>query len=330
MSSDSDEIGHTSGRELLVGESLPMLDLYRTIRKIAPGEISVLINGESGTGKDLVARTIHALSPRRDGPYVAVNCGAIAAELAESELFGHMKGAFTGATSVHNGFFKQAEGGVLFLDELTEMRLDLQVKLLRVLESQTFQPVGAERPQSSDVRIIASSNRELSDAMANGQLRRDLYYRVAQFSLDLPPLRQRGEDVVLLAKAFLEEQCSGGSVRKQFSDEALDILRIYHWPGNIRELRNVVARAFLLADTEIGLKDLPGNLVSAQSTTPDELHLPDGQTLEDVERRIIVTTLHAHNGNKTTAARDLGISLKTLYNRLKHYEAKNLLSPPDA
>jgi len=315
------EVIHKSGRGLLIGDSLPMEHLYKTLRKIAPADISVFLSGESGTGKDLVARTIHALSPRSHCPYVAVNCGAIAAELAESELFGHVKGAFTGAASAHGGFFKQAEGGTLFLDELTEMKLDLQVKLLRVLESKTFQPVGAEQTQSFDVRVIASSNRDLQEAIQEGQLREDLYYRTAQFALEVPSLRERGEDVVVLAQAFLREQCEFAGVNKTFSDEVLDVFRIYHWPGNVRELRNVVIRAFLMAGTEISVDDLPNNFISEQPIFPDYLRPATGQTLDDVERNIILTTLRYHNGNKTVAAKELGISLKTLYNRLKEYGA---------
>ncbi|WP_158007619.1 sigma-54 interaction domain-containing protein [Marinobacter sp. X15-166B] len=317
---------HKSGRGLLIGESPPMLQLYKTIRKVAPSDIAVFVSGESGTGKDLVARTIHALSHRSHCPYVAVNCGAIAAELAESELFGHVKGAFTGAAGARKGLFEQAEGGTLFLDELTEMKPDLQVKLLRVLESHTFQPVGAERVQPCNVRIIASSNRELAEAVAEGQLRKDLYYRVAQFAMEIPPLRQRGEDVVPLAKAFLADHCRFYKISKEFSEDALEVLRIYHWPGNVRELRNVVARAFLLADTEIMVEDLPANLLARPPIASDYLRLPAGQTLGDVERQVILTTLHNHKGNKTTAAKELGISLKTLYNRLKEYEMKHLSS----
>lgn len=315
-----DKTVHQSGRGLLIGESPPMEHLYKTLRKVAPADISVFLSGESGTGKDLVARTIHALSPRSHCPFVAVNCGAIAPDLAESELFGHVKGAFTGAASAHNGLFKQAEGGTLFLDELTEMKQDLQVKLLRVLESQTFQPVGAERSQSCDVRIIASSNRDLKEAIQEGLLRQDLYYRAAQFSLEVPPLRARGEDVVRLAKAFLYEQCEITKIKKEFSDEVLDVFRIYGWPGNVRELRNVVIRSFLLAGNEISVDDLPDNFISEQPIGTDYLRLPVGRTLDDVERNIIIATLRYHNGNKTIAAKELGISLKTLYNRLKEYD----------
>ncbi|OHY73118.1 sigma-54 dependent transcriptional regulator [Marinobacter sp. AC-23] len=312
---------HQSGRGLLIGESPPMEHLYKTLRKVAPADISVFLSGESGTGKDLVARTIHALSQRNHCPYVAVNCGAIAADLAESELFGHAKGAFTGASGAHNGLFAQAEGGTLFLDELTEMRLELQVKLLRVLESRSFQPVGAEKMQSCDVRVIASSNRDLKEAIQEGQLRQDLYYRTAQFSLEIPSLRERGEDVVDLAQAFLCEQCEVTGIKKEFSDEVLDVFRIYRWPGNVRELRNVVIRAFLLAGSEISVDDLPHNFMAEQPTASDDLRLTAGQTLDDVERNIILATLLHHNGNKTVAAKELGISLKTLYNRLKEYKA---------
>ncbi|MCB1676152.1 MAG: sigma-54-dependent Fis family transcriptional regulator [Halioglobus sp.] len=318
-STDADE-AHKSGRGLLLGESPPMQRLYRMLRKVAPSDVAVFLSGESGTGKELVARTIHQLSPRSHCPYVAVNCGAIAAELAESELFGHVKGAFTGAHKAHTGFFKQAEGGTLFLDELTEMRLDLQVKLLRVLESCTFRPVGAEETLTTDVRIIASSNRNIREATEEGLLREDLYYRIAQFPLEIPSLRERGDDIVLLAEAFLAEQCRKHNVTKRFCEEVLDVLRIYHWPGNVRELRNVVARAFLLAGNQVTLDDLPGELIAGESTAGEFMRLSMGQTLEDVERRIILATLDHHHGNKTVTAKELGISLKTLYNRLKRYQ----------
>lgn len=311
---------HKSGRGLMLGESPPMQRLYRIIRKVAPSDVSVFLVGESGSGKDLVARTIHELSSRNKCPYVAVNCGAIAAELAESQLFGHTKGAFTGASKAHAGFFEQAEGGTLFLDELTEMRLDLQVKLLRVLENHTFQPVGAERAKSSNVRIIASSNRNIDEAIGQRVLRQDLYYRIAQFPLEIPSLRERSDDIVLLAEAFLAEECEANNVAKHFSNEVLDVLRIYHWPGNVRELHNVVARAFLLAGSEVMLDDLPGELISGESSAGDFIRLSMGQTLEDIEKRIILATLENHDGNKTLTAKELGVSLKTLYNRLKRYE----------
>ncbi|MCB1679958.1 MAG: sigma-54-dependent Fis family transcriptional regulator [Halioglobus sp.] len=317
--SDEDAV-HKSGRGLMLGESPPMQRLYTMLRKVAPSDVSVFLCGESGSGKELVAHTIHALSPRSHCPFVAVNCGAIAAELAESELFGHVKGAFTGAHKAHTGLFQQAEGGTLFLDELTEMRLDLQVKLLRVLESRAFQPVGGEQTLRTDVRILASSNRNIQEAIEEGLLREDLYYRIAQFPLDIPSLRERGDDIALLAEAFLAELCREHNVSKQFSEEALDALRIYHWPGNVRELRNVVARAFLLAGTRVELDDLPGELIRGEPAAGDHLRLSVGQTLEDVERRIILATLDHHQGNKTVTAKELGISLKTLYNRLKRYE----------
>jgi DNA-binding NtrC family response regulator len=314
---------HKSGRGMMLGESPPMQRLYRIIRKVAPNDVSVFLVGESGSGKELVARTIHELSSRNHCPFVAVNCGAIAAELAESQLFGHTKGAFTGASKAHAGFFEQAEGGTLFLDELTEMRLDLQVKLLRVLESQAFQPVGAERAKSSNVRIIASTNRNIDEAIGQGLLRQDLYYRIAQFPLEIPSLRERSDDIVLLAEKFLAEQCEANNIVKHFSDEVLDVLRVYHWPGNVRELRNVVARSFLLAGSEVILDDLPGEMISGESSAGDFMQLSMGQTLEDIERRIILATLEHRDGNKTVVAKELGISLKTLYNRLKRYEQHN-------
>ncbi|MBT8061103.1 MAG: sigma-54 dependent transcriptional regulator, partial [Gammaproteobacteria bacterium] len=224
---------HDSGRGLLVGESPAMRRVYRLIRKAAISNASVLLFGESGTGKELVSRTIHALSERADGPFVAMNSGAVPEDLAESELFGHVKGAFTGADQPRDGVFQRSCGGTLFLDEVTEMPEALQVKLLRVLETGEYQRLGSEQTDHSDFRLISACNREPAAALADGVLREDLFYRIGQFPINLPPLRERGGDVELLAKHFLDREISSHGQTKVFSTEALDLFRLRHWPGNV-------------------------------------------------------------------------------------------------
>ena len=311
---------HRSGRGLLQGESPAINRVYRMIRKVGPTGATVFLAGESGSGKELVARSIHELSERARGPFIAMNCGAISAELIESELFGHRKGAFTGAQTSHTGFFERAQGGTLFLDEITEMGQDLQVKLLRVLETRTIRPVGGEKDIAIDVRILASTNRDPLEAVEQGALREDLYYRLAEFPIRVPPLRERGEDVVLLAEEFLREANEREQAGKTFSDEVLELLRLHDWPGNVRELKNAVSRAFILADERILPNDLPGNIPAGGSMTGDYLRFPVGYNLREVERRMILATLEHFDGDKPRAARALGISLKTLYNRLKKYQ----------
>ncbi len=316
---DPEQQPHKSGRGLLRGNSAPMRRLYRLIRKVAASDVTVFLAGESGTGKELIAKTIHELGPRKQCPFVAVNCGAISPELAESEIFGHVKGSFTGASKSHKGYFQQAEGGTLFLDEITEMSPELQVKMLRVLESESYRPVGAEKDLNADVRILASTNREPEQAVAEKKLREDLYYRLAQFPIRVPSLRERGEDVVSLAKHFLKKENDASGQEKVFGDEVLEILRLHHWPGNVRELKNLVSRAHLIAGTEITVDDLPANLLSGEAEGSQFMRLSVGQSLEDMERRMIFATLEHYDGDKKEAAEVLGISLKTLYNRLKKY-----------
>jgi len=313
---------HSSGRGLLQGESPAINRVYRMMQKVGPTEATVFLAGESGTGKELIARSIHELSSRNKASLVAMNCGAIAADLIESEMFGHRKGAFTGAHANHTGFFERARGGTLFLDEITEMSQELQVKLLRVLETRTVRPVGGEKDVNIDVRIIASTNRDPREALEEGLLREDLYYRLAEFPIRVPPLRERGEDVVLLAQWFLRESNEREAMNKTFSDEALDLLRLHDWPGNVRELKNAVSRAFILADQDILPDDLPGNIPAGGAMTGDYLRFPVGYDLKELERRMILATLEHYGGDKPRAAEALGISLKTLYNRLKRYQSR--------
>lgn len=310
-----------SGRGLLKGESPAMNRVYRMIRKVAPTEATVFLVGESGVGKELIARTIHELSGRNEGPFIAMNCGAIPKELIESEMFGHLKGAFTGAHSSHKGYFERAGKGTLLLDEVTEMSPDLQVKLLRVLETRGVCPVGGERDIDIDVRIIASTNRDPEEAVSEGVLREDLYYRLAEFPIQVPPLRERGDDIVLLAETFLRECNEREGKETRFSSEAHGVLRLHHWPGNVRELRNAVSRAHILAANKIHPDDLPGNIPSGDTISGDYLRFPVGCNLKELERRMILATLEHFQGDKPKSAEALGISLKTLYNRLKSYTA---------
>jgi DNA-binding NtrC family response regulator len=306
----------------LVGRSKPMLEVYDLIARVAATDATVLVRGESGTGKELVAETIHRLSRRRDAPLVPVNCGAISPNLIESELFGHERGSFTGADRLRPGLFERANAGTLFLDEITEMPLELQVKLLRVLETGSVVRVGGSEPIAVDVRIIAATNRDPGEAVKAGQLREDLYYRLNVFPIALPPLRERTGDVELLAEHFLAAQNREAGTSKRFGRAALERLRLEPWPGNVRELANAVQRAFILGEDEIGANALPPS-----SPAPPEaaeglvLQVRVGAPIVEVERRLILATLELVRGDKKKAAELLGISLKTLYNRLNVYDA---------
>ncbi len=315
----------------LVGVSDAIQKVFDLVDRVAPTDASVLLTGESGTGKELVAATIHRLSARRKGPFVPLNCSATSASLVESELFGHERGSFTGASRQHRGIFEQASGGTLFLDEITEMPTELQAKLLRVLESGSFHRVGGESPIAVDVRVIAATNRDPQGAVREGRLREDLLYRLNVFPIELPPLRQRGGDVKLIADHFLRELNRERGTEKRLSPEAMRRLAAHTWPGNIRELRNVVARAYILGGEEIGVDSLPAGLGRGSGAEAGEqpsvaaggpaVNVSVGSSLADAERRLILATLEELGGNKREAAKRLGISLKTLYNRLKSYRA---------
>jgi DNA-binding NtrC family response regulator len=304
----------------LWGRSPAMCRIYEHIGRVAGTSVTVLVTGESGTGKELVAQTIHDLSRRRRQPFLAINCGAISAQLIESELFGHEKGSFTGASRQHVGYFESASGGTLFLDEITEMPHDMQVKLLRVLETGAFMRVGGTEILQADVRIVAASNRSPQQAVADGRLRDDLYYRLNVFGIELPPLRERIEDVGLLAEHFLDEINRAEATAKRFGAEALERLRQYHWPGNVRELRNAVQRAYVLAEGEtVGVDGLPSERPRDEAVDGTALTVRIGTTLAEVERRLILATLAKMDGHRDRTAEALGISTKTLYNRLKEY-----------
>jgi DNA-binding NtrC family response regulator len=305
----------------LLGASPAMQEVFRLIERVGPTEASVLLTGESGSGKELAAQSIHDLSLRRGGPFVAINCGAIPAGLIEAELFGYEKGSFTGAVRAHAGVFERAQGGTLLLDEVTEMPLDMQTRLLRVLESRKFYRVGANLEISTDVRVIAATNRCPLQAVQSGQLREDLLYRLAVFPIDLPPLRSRGDDVELLAEHFLGELNAQAATQKRFSALARMTLKQHTWPGNVRELKNCIERAFILADQTLELAPLIQSSTRApeQPNDRERLDIRVGSRIYDMERSLIEATLDYFQGNKRRAADALGCSLKTLYNKLNGY-----------
>ncbi len=318
----NDELQRTGRFGHLVGKSEPMKRVYEQLARVAGTSVTVFISGESGTGKELVARTVHDLSRRRARPFLAVNCGAISPNLIESEIFGHEKGSFTGADRLHQGFFERAHGGTLFLDELTEMPLALQVKLLRVLETGTFMRVGSTTAQETDVRVIAATNRDPLQAVATGVLREDLYYRLNVFPIDMPPLRERREDLPLLVLHFLQEMGQREGAFKRATPAALERLAQYGWSGNVRELRNALQRAYVMsAGPEITEQWLPRDVqVEAPREAPaGVLEVTVGTPLAAVERQVILATLEHFGHQKERTAAALGVSLKTLYNRLKEY-----------
>src|SRR4051812_9837942 len=306
-----------SGGSSPVFQSATMKQVVRTIERVAPSDVSILITGESGTGKEVIADLIHALSPRSKGPNVKVNCAALPRELIESELFGSVKGAFTGAQADREGLFKQAEGGTLLLDELAEMPVDTQTKLLRVLQEKEFRPVGGRVSFKTNVRIIASTNLEVEVAIRAGKLREDLYYRISAITLHLPPLRDRREDIVPLANSFLKKfAAQAGRTVNGFTPAAQDKLRKFDWPGNVRQLQNEVQRALLMTDNQI--IDI-GDLSIKDTATETPAEETDLTLLEGMERNTIVQMLKETNGNKLETAKRLGIGRQTLYNKIKAY-----------
>jgi len=307
----------------IIGRSRPMKKLLEVMAMVAPSEATVLITGESGTGKELIARSLHFNSLRRDKALVVVNCAAIAETLLESELFGHEKGAFTGADRRREGRFMQADGSTIFLDEIGETTSTMQAKLLRVLQEKEIQRVGGEETITVDVRIIAATNRDLDADVAEGRFREDLFYRLNVMNLAVPPLRDRAEDIPLLAQHFLEKfALKNRKTVKGIVPLAMDMLINYDWPGNVRELENAVERAVILLTGEhISEKQLPLNITRHYSE-PEAAAAPptDGnRSLEDIEKAAVLATLNASGGNKAEAARRLGITRKTLHNKLKHY-----------
>ena len=314
----------------LVGTSPAMSIVYDLVARVAPTEATICIVGESGTGKELVAQAVHGLSRRRKDPFIPVNCGAVSPTLIESALFGHEKGSFTGAERLHRGVFEQATDGTLFLDEVTEMPIELQVKLLRVLETGTVVRIGGEKPAEVDVRVVAATNRVPEQAVQDRRLREDLWYRLNVFPIALPPLRERAGDINLLSEHFLSELNATDGTTKRWSTPALKTLEQYWWPGNVRELKNLVHRAYIMAEDEIAVTDLPVEVgaggvgggragIGLARNARETLQVRVGSSVAEVEQQLIVATLEQCDGNKQKAANMLGVSLKTLYNRLNAY-----------
>jgi len=311
----------------LVGSSVPMREIFGLIEQIAPSNVSILITGESGTGKELVARTLHNLSPRKSHPFVAVNCAAIPESLIESEIFGHEKGAFTGAVEKRAGCFELASGGTLLLDELAEMPVATQAKLLRVLEERKLRRLGARTEQDVDVRVLAATNRDPEKAVADGQLRADLFYRLNVFHITMPPLRDHIEDLPAMAEAMIGEMNQKHNRHVSgVAPSMLDRLMSYDWPGNARELRNTIERAVVLCQdgAPVDVGHLPPGFGKTQTaatlvTDASIVQIRVGSTVDAAEQALILRTLEATGQNKTRAAEILGVSLKTLHNKLKEY-----------
>jgi DNA-binding NtrC family response regulator len=307
----------------IIGTSNALQSVFRLVEKVAATNTNILIQGESGTGKELIARAIHHLSPRGEKQFIAINCGALPESLLESELFGHVKGAFTGAIANKQGLFRSAEGGTVFLDEIGEISQAMQVRLLRALQEHEVTPVGASVPVQFDARIICATNRDLEKEVAENRFREDLYYRLNVIEVHLPPLRERREDVPLLVRSFITNTArQQDQPQKSIMPDAMAALINYNWPGNVRELQNAIERAFTLSGEAIDVDSLP---VRIRDSARGQLSFrdPDGlrPTLEEIERRYIFDTLLAVNQDKTRAANILGIDLSTLYRKLKRYDS---------
>ena len=330
----------------LYGGCAAMQRLFQTIERLGPSDVTVMVLGESGSGKELVAQAIHQLSARSRKAFVAVNCGALPENLIESELFGHERGSFTGAARTHRGCFERADGGTLFLDEVTEMPVDMQVRLLRVLETGRFCRVGGDQEIAASVRVIAASNRDLGQAVAEGRLREDLMYRLCVIPLPIPPLRDRDADAIMLAEMFLADLNDAHGTDKTFTHQARGRIASFSWPGNVRELKNVIHRGYVLSDDQVDVDVLDSSqelIVTRQAspmvTVPSmpsinsaitvrvpsggvkDVTIRVGTSLDDAERALIMATLDSVAGSKAKAAQVLGISLKTLYNRLHAYRS---------
>jgi DNA-binding NtrC family response regulator len=307
--------------EEIVGEG-PAIQLIRsTINTVAPSDANVFIWGESGTGKELVAKGLHSKSKRASKPFIAINCAALPKDILENELFGHEKGAFTGALSQKPGCFELADGGTLFLDEVGEMSTETQAKLLRAIEEQSFRRLGGRHEIQVDVRVIAATNREVSSALDQGILRSDLYYRLSVVEIELPPLRNRKQDIVPLATHFLRLfGLKYGKEIKGFATDYVEMLQSYHWPGNIRELRNAIERAVVICPGEsISVLDLPEKILKTQNEIM-HISIPIGSSVEEAEKKLILETLASVGNNKAKAARILGVSRKTLHNKLHSFD----------
>lgn len=312
----------------LYGTSPAMQDVFNLLERVAPSYVSVLIVGESGCGKELIAQTVHEMSRCAHAPFVALNCGALPTNLVEAELFGYEKGAFTGANRTHQGFFERAQGGTLFLDEITEMPIDLQVRLLRVLETGRLTRVGGDREIECNVRVLAATNLDPMEAVRTNRLRADLLYRLAVFPIVVPPLREREDDVTLLAHQFLEELNAQYGTAKRFAPGTEEKLCTHAWPGNVRELKNCIQRAYIMADHTITIDTLAPLQQTSRPASRDVVEFEIGTPLDQVEQQLIIATLDRYRGNKRRAAKALGVSLKTIYNRLNEYASEGVLLPP--
>ena len=321
VSSLRQQLDEQYGFENLIGQSNAIRRVFDVIRQVAPTRTTVLILGASGTGKELVARALHQNSRRKAGPFVAINCAALPATLMESELFGHERGAFTGAVQRRRGLLHAADGGTLFIDEVGELDPPLQAKLLRVLETRMVTPLGTTKEEPVDIRIVAATHQDLDKKIADGSFREDFLYRLKVVTIELPTLRERREDVPLLARAFLRQAVDDNELEeRRFAQEALSRLAAYDWPGNVRELRNVVESSAVLSRTEvIGIEDLPSPLVELPVASHGGL-FQVGMTMDELERAAILETLRTVSGNRTKTAGILGISLRTLQRKLKQYD----------
>ena len=308
------------GLENIIGESLAMREIFDVVRQVAPTRATVLIGGESGTGKELIAKAVHQLSPRARHPFVTVHCAALSPTLLESELFGHERGAFTGAHERRIGRFEQAQGGTLFLDEIGEIDATLQVKLLRFLGERTFERVGSNKTQSADVRLVAATNKNLEQMVKEGKFRDDLFFRLRVVEITLPPLRERTGDIPLLAQNFLREFArENGKPVKDFTVEALEALMGFAWPGNVRELRTAIEHAVVLCKSErVTLRDLPQSVRSGSTSGPVLLQAKD-LTVKEAEKQLIIRALKETGGNRTHAAKQIGMSRRTFHRKLHEY-----------
>jgi len=322
----SQRLDNKLGFERIVGQCNVMQDVFGRVRRAAQSESTILILGESGAGKELVAEAVHQNSRRRNGPFISVNMAAVPATLVESELFGHMKGAFTGATGNRMGRFEAADSGTIFIDEIGDFALESQAKLLRVLESRTITPVGANDVRSVDVRVVAATSRNLEAMVAGGQFREDLYYRLSVVTVMLPPLRARPGDVVLLTRYFLGELCrSNNRPGMKVEPELMRFLETYDWPGNVRQLRNCLESMVVMADRpQLTLADLPASIIPSDRRPTNGLRLPTGTTMEDLERMAMVQALEQFHGNRTRAAESLGVSVRTLQRRLHSWGIREM------
>jgi len=317
------------GLDQIIGQSKQMKDVFAKIQRAAPVDSTVLVLGESGTGKELVAQALHHNSPRKKGAFVAVNCAAVPATLVESELFGHVRGAFTGATDRRMGRFEQADGGTLFIDEIGDFEIGLQAKLLRVLETLTVTPVGGHEDRKVNVRVLAATSRDIQKMVKEGTFRQDLYYRLNVVTITLPPLRNRPDDIPVLVEHFLKEITQNKhTAPRRVSPEVMRRLLEYHWPGNVRELRNMLESMMVLAAGEIITeKDLPEQILESAAEMGAPKDLPTGLTMEELEKLAITKALEGCNGNRTHAAQKLNISVRTLQRKLRQYELERKIRP---